>query len=88
MELDQKYYQKVGLRIKSLRRQRGLTQETVAKKSIFLTKNIVGNMERGKGCTLENLILVGSALNINPAWLAGWLDAEHAQSFAYWRNNK
>lgn len=46
---------KIGKRFAALRKHVGFTQEQVAR-NVGLSKDIVGYLERGDGCTLENLL--------------------------------
>ncbi len=46
---------KIGRRFAALRKHVGFTQEDVAG-NVGLSKDIVGYLERGDGCTLENLL--------------------------------
>jgi phage repressor protein C with HTH and peptisase S24 domain len=60
----------IGDRIKSVREDRGLTQQQFASVLGGVTRGAVGNWERGQGIKRENLELVARKFEVSFEWLA------------------
>lgn len=59
----------IGLRIRELRTEHGLSQEELAEKS-GLHRNYIGGVERGeRNVALLNIVEIARALNITPSEL-------------------
>lgn len=66
--------QALGRRLHDVRKEKKLTQSSVAERS-DLTPNYIGKIERGEAQpTLEALLSIADALNVNPSVLFASLD--------------
>lgn len=62
-------YQDLGSRIRSVRRQHGLTQEHLAEK-VGISASFLGHIERGtRVASLETLVSLCNVLNVAPEYL-------------------
>lgn len=62
---DKKYLKLFGNRIRELRKQRNLTQESLAEK-IGFSVNFIGMIERGeRNTTVENVFKIAHALDVS-----------------------
>ena len=62
-------YQDMGRRIRTVRRQRGLTQEELAEQ-VGISASFLGHLERGtRVASLETLVALCNTLKVNPDYL-------------------
>jgi transcriptional regulator with XRE-family HTH domain len=58
----------IGLRLRSARREKGLTQDELAKEA-GTNQAVVQKIENGKSLRPRNIMDIAQVLNVNPAWL-------------------
>ena len=62
-------YRDMGMRIRTIRRQRGLTQEELAEQ-VGISASFLGHLERGtRVASLETLVTLCNTLDVNPDYL-------------------
>lgn len=62
-------YQDLGRRVRTVRRQVGLTQETLAER-VGISASFLGHIERGtRAASLETLVALCNELSISPVYL-------------------
>lgn len=58
----------IGLRLRYARREKGLTQDELAKEA-GTNQAVIQKIENGKSLRPRNIMDIAKVLNINPAWL-------------------
>lgn len=58
----------IGLRLRSARRDKGLTQDELAKEA-GTNQAVIQKIENGKSLRPRNIMDIAKVLNVNPAWL-------------------
>ena len=58
----------IGLRLRSVRRDRGLTQDQLAKKA-DTNQAVIQKIENGKSMRPRHIMRIAEVLEVNPAWL-------------------
>lgn len=62
-------YQDLGLRVRTLRRKLGMTQEELSEK-VGISASFMGHIERGtRAASLETLVALCNTLNVAPEYL-------------------
>lgn len=62
-------YRDLGIRVRTIRRQAGMTQEELAEK-VGISASFLGHIERGsRVASLETLVALCNTLNISPVYL-------------------
>lgn len=64
----------IGERIKSLREQRGLTQEELAKRCGYKSRSSINKIELSRKLPADKIEIVAKALGTTPSYLMGWYD--------------
>ena len=58
----------IGIRLRSVRRERGLTQESLAKEA-GTNQAVIQKIENGKSLRPRLIMEIAEVLEVNPAWL-------------------
>ena len=58
----------IGLRLRSARREKGLTQDELAREA-DTNQAAIQKIENGKSLRPRNIMDISKVLNVNPAWL-------------------
>ncbi len=58
----------IGLRLRTVRRDMGLTQEQLAKEA-GTNQAVIQKIENGKSIRPRNIMQIAEVLKVNPAWL-------------------
>jgi len=58
----------IGLRLRSVRREMGLTQDELAKEA-GTNQAVIQKIENGKSIRPRNIMQIAEVLRVNPAWL-------------------
>ena len=64
----------VGERVEKLRKEKGMTQEELAKKLGYKSKSSVTHIENGRDVPRQMVAALSEILETNPAYLMGWSD--------------
>ena len=69
----------IGERVKTLREQKGMTQEELAIKLGYKSKSSVAHIENGRDIPRSMVVKLADILDTTPAYLMGW-DTEQKES--------
>ena len=74
--------EEIGYRIKSLREQKGISQEELAKLTGYTSRSSINKIELGKtNLSQSRITKIANALGVTPAYIMGWNNEEEIEEF-------